>query len=143
MAGGQFTRGQNTGSRSQAEQTISETHRWARLPSTTSNNITHGYVTEVNDDVRQVKVKSLGSKLHMIAEGAWLPVLQEEDEIQRRWGQLRQGMFCRVFWVGMGRARRVLYTEILGRELLVLKKQPRANDIPVNPYKFLGGGMDQ
>jgi len=139
---GQWDRGQTTAARGSQEQTIRETHRQAKLPAVSSSNLTHGYVTEVNQDVRQVKVKSLSTDQGIIADGAWLPVDHDELEIQKRWGQLREGMFCRVFWTGMGKARRVLYVEILSTEIMTVKKQPQVNELDFNPYKFLSGKME-
>jgi len=135
---GQFLKGQSAGTRSHAEQIISDTHRLAVQPSQNTINIAHGYIVDIKEDIRQVRVQDIVNEENLIANGAYLPVLQDELEIQRRWGQLQKGMFCRIFWTGVNRARHVLYVEILSTHFIEIQKEARDNDVDTNPYKILG-----
>jgi len=103
--------------------------------------ITHCLVAKVND-YNQVQVKPLGGAKEELlgGENAWHAVVPELNEVFRRWGQLRPGMFCRAFWTGKVSARHVYYVEILGKEMIFSKKQAEENDIDHNHFKMLSGG---
>ena len=126
--------------RSVQQKQIQDISKNSQAPDPIGLRVTHGLISAINNN-SQVQVKPLdGNEEVLGGKNAWHAVIPETAEIQRRWGQLRVGMFCRAYWTGKVSARHVYYVEILGKEMIVSKKQALDNDIDNNHFGFLSGG---
>ena len=125
------------------EQKLGRTANEAGQPANEQDRIGYGIISKVNQDTSQVKVKMLNADGQDGEElaGGFLPLLTPLSDIHMRFGALREGLVCRLYWKGKLRPRTPL-VEIIGDEdHSLLKKTATTNQINIGPYQIFSGGL--
>jgi len=125
------------------EQKLGRTHSEAGQPANEQDRIGYGIISKVNQDTSQVKIKlfnvdgSPGEEL----SGGYLPLLNPLSDIHFRFGALREGLVCRLYWKGKLKPKTPLVEVIGDEEHNLLKKAPSTNQVEVGPYQIFSGGL--
>lgn len=116
----------------------------ASSPNDDQQKVSIGVISDVRTEDGQVKVRLFernGEPGEEILGGVYLPVLQSFDYIHKLFGQLRKGLYVRVWWKGKLEPRNCL-VEIIGDENTnFIKKDVKHNDMETGVYKFFMGGL--
>lgn len=103
--------------------------------------ITFGRITEIDTETFQVKVKLVnGNMLGETDEGDFFPLINDLDDIQMRFGKLRENMAVRIFWEGKVIQRNAL-VEVIGEEGHEYIKKIPVNSGGVGVYKIASPGL--
>jgi hypothetical protein len=125
------------------EQKLGKTAMEAGQPANEQDRIGYGIISKVNHDSSQVKIRLLNSDGQPGEEltGGFLPLLTPLSDIHLRYGALREGLVCRIFWKGKLRPKTPL-VEIIGEEdHSLLKKKAASNQVDIGPYQIFSGGL--
>jgi hypothetical protein len=131
-------------SRNKLQQQIQNTERDVGSPDDDQDKIGYGLVSAVKPESSQVKVRmfqrdgSLGKEL---SNGAFLPLINSLENIHLMWGQLRKGLFVRIYYRGKMEPKRIMVEVIGDEETDFLRKEPKQNDMETGIYKFFSGGL--
>lgn len=125
------------------EQKLGRTAMEAGQPSNEQNRIAYGIISKVNQDTSQVKVKLLTKDGEVGEEltSGFLPLMNILSDIHLRFGALREGLVCRIYWKGKLKPTDPLVEVIGDEDHLFLKKAPATNKVEVGPYAIFSGGM--
>jgi len=126
--------------RSRVQSELGKTRARAEDPGSREDKISYGYIEAVAEKGMQVKVTELQTG-KTIANGAFLPVINDLEDIFLRWGQIRVGMLVRFFYRGKHGARKPLVEIIGGEGANMLTKEERQNEVETRAYKIFGGGL--
>lgn len=127
--------------RSVDQKGVQNSTRAAEEPAGYADHISYGIITDVNFADYQVKVKLFGDREHPALENEWQALVTQQDEIFLRWGQLRKGMHCRVYWRGQAEARKGFVEIVADEDASFTRQKDKKNEVDTMPYKFLGGGL--
>lgn len=126
--------------RSGLQSSVSTAHKKAEEPGSREDRVSYGIIEDVKEEGQQVKVMDMATG-KTIAKGAYVPVLNDLEDVFLRWGQIRKGMKVRIFWRGRHGARKPLIEIIGAEDVNFLIKDFRENEIPTKAYKLMGGGL--
>jgi len=126
--------------RSKAHTAIEGAHTKAEQPSVTEDRMSYGMIEDVRKEDLQVKVIDHATG-ETIANGAYVPLLNDLEDVFTRWGQVRKGMKCRIYWRGRHGARKPMIEIIGGEDVDFLTKEDRENEVKTGAYKLMGGGL--
>lgn len=125
------------------EQKLNRNASEAGQPPNEQDRIGYAIINEINQDTLQVKVTMLnsdgtpGEEL----EGGFLPLINPLDDIHMRFGALRVGLICRIYWKGKLRPKNPLVEVIANEEHNFLTKQASINQVEIGPYLIFSGGI--
>ena len=125
------------------EQTLKKTHQEAGQPVNEQDRTGYAIISEVNEDTSQVKIKilradgSVGEELR----GGFLPLQNPLADIHHRFGALRKGLVCRIYWKGRLTPRNPIVEVIGDEEHLLLKKKAATNKVEIGPFQIFSGGL--
>lgn len=125
------------------EQKLSKQQSEATQPAHEQDRIGYAVITEVNQDTSQVKIRLLKADGDPgdILDGGFLPLLNSLSDIHMRFGALRKGLVCRIYWRGRLKPKNPV-VEIIGDEdHSLLKKKPAPNTIELGPFAIFSGGV--
>ncbi len=125
------------------EQKLHKQHSEATQPTHEQDRIAYAIVTEVNHNTSQVKIRLLKSDGDPgeVLPGGFLPLLNSLDDVHLRFGMLRKGLVCRIFWRGRLKPKNPV-VEIIGDEnYSLLRKKPAINSIELGPFAIFSGGV--
>ncbi len=125
------------------EQKLQNTSREASQPTHEQDRIGYAIITEVNYETSQVKIRLLKSDGEPgdVLPGGFLPLLNPLEDIHLRFGALRKGLVCRIFWRGKLKPKNPLVEVIGDEDFSFLKKKPAINQVEVGPYAVFSGGL--
>ncbi len=125
------------------EQRLQRTASEANQPTHEQDRIGYAIITEVNHETSQVRIRLLKADGDPgeVLPGGFLPLLNPLDDIHMRFGTLRKGMICRIYWRGKLKPKNPL-VEVIGDESYsFLKKKPAINVIEIGPFLIFSGGV--
>lgn len=125
------------------EQKLQRAHQDANQPSDEQDRIAYAIISEVNQDTSQVKIQLLNSDgtPGEVVESSFLPLINPLEDIHMRFGALRPGLVCRIYWRGTTKPTNSL-VEVIGDENhSLLRKVAKENKVNVGPYLIFSGGI--
>ncbi len=125
------------------DQNIKKIRQEAGQPVNEQDRVGYAIISKVNEDTSQVKVKLLQADGKVGAElrGGFFPVHNPLSDIHHRFGALREGLVCRIFWKGRMTPQNVI-VEVIGEEdHLLLAKKAATNKIEIGPFQIFSGGL--
>lgn len=124
-------------------QALNNTSREAANPVDEQDRISWGIITEVKPENSQVKVRLFsrdGELEPEILDGAFLPIINSLEHVHMLYGQLRKGLYVRVYWRGKLTPRQCIVEVVGDEDTNLFKKDPQVNDAETRPYKLFSGG---
>jgi hypothetical protein len=125
------------------EQKLQRTQQEASQPAHEQDRVGYAIITDINPDTSQVKVRLLKAdgELGETLPGGFLPLVNPLEDIHLRFGALRKGLVCRIYWRGKLKPKNPL-VEVIGDEgYSFLKKKPANNSVDIGPYAVFSGGL--
>lgn len=125
------------------EQKLHKQHSEATQPTHEQDRIGYAVITEVNENTSQVKIRLLKSDGDPgdILPGGFLPLLNPLDDIHMRFGALRKGLVCRIYWRGRLKPKNPVVEVIGDEDHSFLKKKPATNAVELGPFAIFSGGV--
>ena len=125
------------------EQKLNRTQNEANQPANEQDRTGYAIISEVNQDTSQVKIRLLKSDGEPgdVLPGGFLPLLNPLEDIHLRFGALRKGMVCRIFWRGKLKPKNPIIEVIGDENHSLLKKKPAVNKVEVGPFLIFSGGL--
>ena len=144
----------NSANRNLLKQKLTNLDEKAGSPVNEQLRVSYGYITDVDEETSQVKVKVFGRNQQediIIGEtektptGVFLPILQPLHLIHFFYGLLRKDLTVRIWWKGKNKPDSDSIIEIIGDDNFELfrtgKKEPEQNVISIGAYRLFGGGL--
>lgn len=133
----------NSAPRNALEQKFNKTHDEASQPAHEQDRISYAIISEVNEDSCQVRIRLLKAdgEPGELLSGGFLPLLNPLDDIHMRFGSLRKGLLCRIYWRGKLKPKNPIVEVIGDEDHSFLKKKPATNKVELGPFAIFSGGV--
>lgn len=132
----------NTAPKNSLEQRLHKSSQEAGQPVNEQDRIGYAIIEEVKVQSSQVKIRLLkadGDPGEVLP--GYHPLLNPIDDLQNRFGALRKGMVCRIFWKGKLRPKNPI-VEVIGPEgHTFLTKKAFPNKVDTGPHAIFSGGV--